>query len=128
MSDMTPEEIAEANGPPEYLEFLKRWPTASAATARNMQIAWKAAIASTKTPEEVSPLAYRVHLTYFKGTGKFYSDDVYDTEEVGLQEIWDEVLKMKTEGTLPGLAPNCREFIIIISVPGHPHDHPKMII
>jgi len=44
-----------------------------------------------------------VILTYFKGTGKFYTDGAYVSEKEIDYEIYDEVKTMQQQNNLPGL-------------------------
>jgi hypothetical protein len=72
----------------------------------------------------------RVHLTYFKRNGKYYSDAWYTTPHVPLYEIWEEVRQKLEAGLAPGLVERpgqpC-EFIALVDVPNHPHRHPHII-
>lgn len=71
----------------------------------------------------------QVNLTYFKRTGKYYTDGSFDIrEDASLSEIWDLVRLMKISGELPGLVKGATEFIISIDVPDHPHNHPHLIL
>jgi hypothetical protein len=74
-------------------------------------------------------------LTYFKthgGTygkgGKYYAEGKYDSELVHMDDIWDEVIQLREKGELPGLARGAKEFHILIEVPKHPHNHPRLIV
>ena len=76
-----------------------------------------------------------IKCTYFKMTGKYYSEGaIYlpldRKDPKSLQEAWDWVKKAHVSNRLPGLAPGIgpSEFIVLISVPEHPQDHPKLII
>ena len=73
-------------------------------------------------------MAHIVKLDYFKDTGKWYTEGEYETPEKSLYEIWDEVREMMDKGKLPGLIEGHSEFIVLINVPDHPHDHPRLII
>jgi hypothetical protein len=70
----------------------------------------------------------RVKLTYFKGTGKYYDASYYDSDLEQLFEIWDEVREMSGGGCLPGLVLGATEFHVLIEVPEHPHNHPRLIL
>ena len=74
----------------------------------------------------------KVHLTYFKWTGKYYDEAEYEVpDNTSLLDIWDEVEKWQSNGTLPGLvcSPNgYKEFYILVDVPGHPHNVLHLII
>jgi hypothetical protein len=77
-----------------------------------------------------TPDKYIVKVTYFKRSGKYYTHCEYETEEVSLLSIWSEVIRMKENGTLPGLSSGGvdSEFIISVDVPDHPNNHPKLIV
>jgi len=70
----------------------------------------------------------RVNLTYFKETGKYYSEGHYNTSTADLFSIWDEVRRMRIFKTLPGLIIGHSNFIVLVDVPWHPHRHPKLIL
>ena len=71
----------------------------------------------------------QVELTYFKATGKYYSEGSFEVDDMDLHLIWDRVVDMREAGELPGL---CRgggkDFIIQVDVPGHRHEHPRLIM
>lgn len=71
---------------------------------------------------------YKVKLTYFKPAGKYYSQGEYQSKYSDLDDIWDEVRYMQGTRHLPGLTEGCSEFTVLIEVPGHPHDHPRLIV
>lgn len=70
---------------------------------------------------------WRVRLTYFKDTGKFYSEGEYVSEKLALWEIWDEVKEMLKVGKRPGLVDRVNDFYVTVDVPEHPHNHPVLI-
>lgn len=70
----------------------------------------------------------KVKLTYFKETGKYYSEGEYETLKEHMFEIFREVRGRKIQGCLPGLIQGTNEFIVLIEVPDHPHDHPHLIL
>ncbi len=67
----------------------------------------------------------KVELIYFKSTGKYYTEGEYETEKPQLYEIWDEVQSLRKTKSLPGILGD--EWIILVNVPGHPHEHPKLL-
>ncbi len=71
---------------------------------------------------------YRVKLTYFRLSGKYYSEGEYESAKTHLFEIWREVRQFLLTRKLPGLVEGCSEFIILVDVPEHPHEHPRLII
>lgn len=70
---------------------------------------------------------YDVKLTYFKESGKYYSEGNYQTEKTDLFEIFREVRDKVERGRLPGLCDGAK-FTTLIAVPGHPHEYPHLII
>lgn len=70
---------------------------------------------------------YKVELTYFQASGKYYTDGEYESSCEYLFDIWDEVAKMRDERRLPGLRLDHSPFIVLVNVPDHPHDHPHLI-
>lgn len=69
-----------------------------------------------------------VTLTYFKQSGKYYTEGKYQSDKTDIWDFWDEIEEFQRLGTLPGLVPGCgKEFVILVNAPGHPHDHPKLI-
>lgn len=70
----------------------------------------------------------KVKLTYFKPNGKLYTGGEYDTEMEHMFQIFQEVANMVELGNLPGLVPRTPcNFIVHVSVPDHPHNHPHLI-
>ena len=70
----------------------------------------------------------KVNLTYFKDTGKYYSEGSYLTKVTDLNKIWNDVIQMARMKRLPDLVKDHSDFIILINVPDHPNDHPKLIL
>jgi hypothetical protein len=71
---------------------------------------------------------YKVHLTYFKGHGKYYSDGEYTSHKEQLFEITDEAQDMARTGKVPGMVDVYKPKFMLINVPGHPHDHPRLYV
>ena len=69
----------------------------------------------------------KVQLTYFKDTGKYYSEGEYETEKEFLFEIWDEVREMFSRGECPGLI-GPSGFHVCVNVAGHKHEHPRLML
>jgi hypothetical protein len=57
----------------------------------------------------------KVHIQYFKETGKYYSDGEYETERTYHHDIVNELRKMFYDGYFPGLSGNELEFIAVIN-------------
>jgi len=73
-------------------------------------------------------MVYTVNLTYFRRSGKYYSDGTYTTGLTDLWRIFEEVEDLRDRGELPGLLPGSRDFLVLIKVPNHPHDHPHLVV
>lgn len=71
---------------------------------------------------------YKVELTYFHPSGKYYSSGEYATKKGHMFEIFDEVRRMRDSGSLPGLVAGYNPFIVLVKVPKHPHEYPRLII
>lgn len=83
-----------------------------------------------------------VELTYFKESGKYYSEgklEVPDTlpNAIGglpaghvtpLFEINTLVRHLSHARRLPGLVENHSAYHVLVNVPGHPHEHPHMVL
>lgn len=69
-----------------------------------------------------------VKLSYFKPSGKWYSDGEYMAEHKPLFQIWEDVKRMRDEGHLPDLVKGHKDFIVSIDVPDHEHNHPHLIV
>ena len=76
------------------------------------------------------PQRYHVNMTYFKKSGKFYDEAwISVPSDMELHQIWELVRRMRSEGRLEGLVEGAgREFMILVNVPGHPHEHPHIIV
>jgi hypothetical protein len=49
--------------------------------------------------------------------------------DMPLHQIWELVRRMRSEGRLEGLVEGAgKEFMILVNVPGHPHEHPHIIV
>lgn len=84
----------------------------------------------------------RVNLTYFKETGKLYSEGALEVPDVlpvpigGLKagevtplfEIWHLVRHLQEARRLPGLITGHSAFHVLVEVPDHPHAHPHLLL
>ncbi len=71
----------------------------------------------------------RVLLTYFRPSGKFYSEGEYEAwDGKPLYEIWADVKSLMIAKCLPGLMAGHDDYIVSIDVPAHPTRHPHLII
>lgn len=73
-------------------------------------------------------MSYKVELTYFKQSGKYYGDGEYISNQEHLFMIWDELSEMFARGERPGLVNGKQFFNTLVNVPGHPHEHPYIIM
>lgn len=80
--------------------------------------------------QQISKEELTVKLVYFKRSGKFYDQSEFRVyASWSLYEIWNLVRKLREEGRLPGLVDGAgREFMILVNVPGHRHEHPHLIV
>ena len=70
-----------------------------------------------------------VNLTYFKRTGKYYSEGSLQVpDSISIYEIWIIVKNLKIKKELPDLIVGHSDFIVLIKVPEHPYNHPKLIL
>lgn len=69
-----------------------------------------------------------VKLTYFKPSGKYYSNGEYETTKEHMFDIFDEVNDLLTNKKLPGLVEGHSLFNVLIDVPRHPNNHPHLVL
>jgi hypothetical protein len=73
----------------------------------------------------------RIELTYFKNTGKYYTDSEYFSKTEDWIDIMDEIKNLVSRGQCPGLidcAPGTNEFYVLVNIPDHKYNVPKLII
>ena len=71
-------------------------------------------------PKDVA-VAYKVHLIYFRPTGKFLAHAETVIAHESISKIWDEIHEMRRWGRLPGLRPNAgHDLLVMVDVPDHP--------
>jgi hypothetical protein len=61
------------------------------------------------------PVKTKVKLTYFKASGKYYSEGEYDSDHPWEEgwKIYSEVKNMLNSRQLPGLIEGCSEFYVL---------------
>jgi hypothetical protein len=71
----------------------------------------------------------KAKLTYFKDTGKYYGEGEMEIDDPNrpLFEVWAQVRHLMKLQRLPGLVENHSNFIVLVNVPDHPHDHPRLM-
>jgi hypothetical protein len=72
-------------------------------------------------------MKHLIKLTYFKRSGKYYSDGSYYSEKEYMCEIFDEVADMNAHFLLPGLNSGDWYGIIHIHSDTHPNAYPGLI-
>lgn len=73
-------------------------------------------------------MGFKVELTYFKESGKFYACGEYESNKSKMHEIFDEVRAMLESGNCPGLVDGKCEFYALINVPEHPNYYPHLYV
>ncbi len=72
--------------------------------------------------------SYPIKVTYFKRSGKYYSEGTYHTTQPHMLEVMEDADAMDLRGELPGLVPGaCREFNCVFDCSAHPHGFPFAI-
>lgn len=71
---------------------------------------------------------WTVKLTYFKSSGKYYSEGCYVSRQLHLFEIFEELDAMLACGTRPGMVDGPNDYFVVVDVPAHPHNHPHLIL
>lgn len=71
--------------------------------------------------------SFTVELTYFKPSGKYYSEGIYETQKEYMFQIFNEVRLMQKACRLPGLIDG-RGFIVLVDSPNHPDAYPGLVI
>lgn len=71
---------------------------------------------------------WTVKLTYFHQGGKYYTEGEYQSRHSELWQIFNEAAELAREHKLPGLRVGHSDWIMLVEVPGHPHEHPFLVI
>lgn len=69
-----------------------------------------------------------VTLTYFKPCGTFYCSATVKVRFQALYLIWEEIVNLQADGKWPGLTEGPHDYITLVEVGEHPHNHPHLII
>jgi len=72
--------------------------------------------------------AWEVKLSYFKESGKYYSDGTYTSYKRQITDIFAEVKALLASGTRPGLTDGINHFYVVVEVPSHPNAFPCLIM
>uniref|UniRef100_A0A6M3LQH1 Uncharacterized protein n=1 Tax=viral metagenome TaxID=1070528 RepID=A0A6M3LQH1_9ZZZZ len=70
----------------------------------------------------------KVELTYFKESGKYYSEGSYETPEISLYQIFEQVKLLIDTKKLPGLMEGHSDFYVLVDVPSHPNRRPRLFV
>jgi len=71
---------------------------------------------------------WTIKLTYFKPSGKYYSEGEYKTDNAHVFQVIDEVKRMHTAGNLPGLGQGCGQgFFVHVNADEHPLGYPALL-
>ena len=70
---------------------------------------------------------YKVKLTYFKCSGKYYSEGEYESSREHPFEIFLEAREMLNRRKRPGLVDGENEFFVVVDLPDHPSGYPCLI-
>ena len=71
---------------------------------------------------------YRVELTYFKTSGKYYTSGSFPVFKEPISEIRERVKTMIRKGKLPGLREGAGSiYLVLVSVPDHPYNVPAIL-
>jgi len=72
-------------------------------------------------------MKHLIKLTYFKRSGKYYTEGSYYSEKEYMYQIFEEVAELKENLQLPGLSSGDWEGIIHIYSDTHPNAYPGLI-
>lgn len=67
---------------------------------------------------------HKINLTYFKASGKYYTDGSYETDKEWMSDVFEEVKAMSQH---PGLQGRWTEGFIHVTSPDHPNSFPGII-
>ena len=74
-------------------------------------------------------MSHRIKLTYFKPSGKYYTDGEYQTERAQWWDVIDEIKEMRRGGKLPGFCEGGGKWSIIhVDGDDHPGGYPVLIM
>lgn len=70
---------------------------------------------------------YEVKLTYFKQSGKYYSEGRYETNKEYMYQIVEEVKMLNIEEDLPDIGKTSEFSILVTVADNHPNGYPCLI-
>jgi len=68
----------------------------------------------------------KIKVTYFKPSGKYYSEGEYETKQEQMHLVFDEFKAMLERGERPGLCDGHSDFTAILDCSKHPLGYPAM--
>jgi len=71
---------------------------------------------------------YVARLTYFRENGKYYSQAEVISHKNSIYEIWEDIKNRLKGENWPGLINRQIGWYVLIEVPGHPNNHPLLIL
>lgn len=72
---------------------------------------------------------FKINLTYFKPSGKYYSTGEYFSHMQWMYQVFEEVKFKRDYGKLPGLISGFgKDFIIYVDSEDHPNGYPGLIV
>ena len=70
----------------------------------------------------------KVKLTYFKPSGKYYSEGEFEVKETfHMYQIIEMVQGMVDQKKLPGLSKGAFRYIVLVEAPDHPEGYPALV-
>lgn len=70
----------------------------------------------------------KIRFTYFKDTGKYYSEGYREAEKLHLHDMFAEAKQLLDSGVRPGLIDGHSGFHVVVDVPEHPLNFPRLFI
>lgn len=69
-----------------------------------------------------------IKLTYFKPSGKWYTDGVFTSKLEYMYEIFDHVRDLRNTSKLPGLGSGSWDGYILVTSDDHPCAYPGLVL
>ncbi len=73
-------------------------------------------------------MIHTIKLTYFRQSGKYYSDGAYMTALPNMFQIFDEVMVKLQNRELPGLTPGHSPYYVHVDASEHPNGYPGLVV
>ena len=72
-------------------------------------------------------MSYKMKVTYFKPSGKYYAEGKYETEMESIPVIHEEFKQMMRSGNCPGLVKGATGYFAVLDCDAHHAGYPIMI-